>query len=79
MMNIYEAFLPLFDWYSLAHAALDAGYYLLWKGEFLERCQEQPNTNQGQNVQITFERLPGQGHYSDFRISLSMCTSLLAY
>lgn len=67
MTNVPDGFLPPFDWYALAHAAQDGGDYLLWKGEFLERCQEQAHTNRGQNVQITFEMLAGPGQYSDLQ------------
>lgn len=43
--NISEAYLPPFNWCSMIHAAIDGGYYLLRKGEFLERGQEQAHTN----------------------------------
>lgn len=45
MTNISEALLAPYDWYSLAHATLDGGDYVLWKGDFLENCQEQAHAN----------------------------------
>lgn len=60
---ISEASLAPYDWYSLARATLDAGDYLLWKGEYLEQCQEQAHANGGPDAQITYEMLAGLGQY----------------
>lgn len=71
MNNISEAFLAPYDWYSLAPATLDGGDYLLWKGEFLEKCQEQAHTNCRLNAQITYEMLAGRGQYTDVQNHLN--------
>lgn len=69
--NISEAFLAPFDWYSLARATLDGGDYLLWKGEYLEKCQEQARANEGTNAyKITYKMLAGLGQYMDVQNQL---------
>lgn len=59
-----EALTPA-DWKALAHACLMGGDYLLWKSEFYENCKRTAQINFQQQIPIPFDKLTGEGQYSD--------------
>lgn len=68
-LSLMESFVPLNlapgDWQQLCRAALSGGDYLIWRGEFQERCSQtaQRNVQAGQ-PQRNVEMLTGSGQYA---------------
>ncbi|XP_072813410.1 endogenous retrovirus group K member 10 Gag polyprotein-like [Vicugna pacos] len=63
--SLGNQYLPPNDWKQVARACLSGGNYLLWKSEFYENCAATASINQRQGIQVTLEKLTGEGQYQD--------------
>lgn len=68
------------DWFTLAHAALSGGDFVLWRTEYAEKCREMAdrNSQSRSSRSWTRDRLLGRGAYSSNENQAAFPPGLLA-